>query len=81
LLTRHHADGREERYRFDPRGVISNAWVARGAAEGRSASDLPRALHWWSLRADADHTYDLVTFDDRWALLRADRNVAWRWVS
>ena len=79
-LTRHNADGTEERFAFDPNGVISNAWVARGAKEGRTDAKLPRALHWWMLRADADQAYDLVTFDDRWTLFRADRHVAWRWL-
>ena len=65
---------------FDPSGVISNAWVARGAKEDRTDAKLPRALHWWVLRADEDQAYDLVTFDDRWSLFRADRHVAWRWL-
>ena len=79
-LTRHNADGSEERFAFDPTGVISNAWVARGASVGRAATSLPQALHWWVLRADEDHAYDLVTIDDRWTLFRAARHVAWRWL-
>lgn len=79
-LTRHNEDGRTGRFAFDPSGVISNAWVARGAAEGRAAERLPGALHWWVLRADSDQAYDLVTFDGRWTLFRPDRHVAWRWI-
>jgi hypothetical protein len=79
-LIRHSSTGANERFAFDPTGAISNAWVARGAAEGRHAGQLPRALRWWELRADDDQAYDLVTFDDRWTLFRADRHVAWRWL-
>jgi N-acetylmuramoyl-L-alanine amidase len=79
-LTRHNEDGRTTRAPFDPTGVISNAWTARGAAEGLAAEQLPAALHWWVLRADGDQAYDLVTFDGRWTLFRPDRHVAWRWI-
>ncbi len=79
-LTQHREDGSTQSFPFDPAGVISNAWVARGAAEGRTLRQLPKALHWWVLRADDDQAYDLVTFDDRWTLFRPDRNVAWRWI-
>jgi hypothetical protein len=63
-LPREGPDGAAT-YRFDPTGVISNAWVARGVQEQRRARELPRARRWWTLRADADQTYDLVAFDDR----------------
>lgn len=79
-LIRHNETGSEERFLFDPAGVISNAWVARCASEGRIAKQLPRALHWWVLRADGDQAYDIVTFDGRWTLFRADRHIAWRWI-
>ena len=87
-LERVHPDGRTARYGFDPGGVISNAWVARGVAERRTAAQLPRPLRWWTLTAtgddpdtrSADQTYDLVVFAERWALFRPDGRVAWAWV-
>lgn len=79
-LTRHNADGTTEPFSFDPNGAISNAWVARGVAEQRTAAQLPRALGWWTLRAAADQIHDLVAFADRWVLFRPDPNVAWRWI-
>jgi hypothetical protein len=79
-LERHNLDGTTTVFGFDAKGVISNAWVARGVQEQRHAGELPRALHWWALRADDDQAYDLVTFDDRWVLFRADAHVAWTWI-
>lgn len=80
VLTRHGVDGSSRAFRFDPKGVISNAWAARGAAEGLPAERLPRALDWWQLRAEAGREMDVIAFDGRWTLFRADRHVAWRWV-
>ena len=80
VLVQHREDGTTQRFPFDPAGVISNAWVARGGAEGRTLRQLPKALRWWVLRANDDQAYDLVTFDGRWTLFRPDRNVAWRWI-
>lgn len=80
-LTRHDGDGGERRFGFDPAGVISNAWVARGVAEGRTAEQLPRARDWWVLRGADEQAFDLVTFAERWVLFRPDRHVAWRWIA
>ena len=79
-LTRHLEGGRTRRMGFDPGGVISNAWVARGVAEQRAIRQLPAAQDWWSHPAGNDGQVDLVTFANGWLLLRPDRNVAWRWV-
>jgi hypothetical protein len=79
-LARHLADGRVKRMGFDPAGVISNAWVARGVAERKEARELPAARDWWSHPAGDLQEIDLITFADGWVLLRPDRNVAWRWV-
>lgn len=79
-LLRTNLDGTETPARFDPRGVISNAWIARGVHEQRTVAQLPRALRWWVLQADEDQRYDLVTFDDRWTLFRPDQHVAWTWI-
>lgn len=80
-LPRQNLDGTTESFTFDVKGAITNAWVARGVEEQRTAKQLPRALKWWTLRADTDQTHDLVAFDDRWVLFRADPNVAWKWVT
>jgi hypothetical protein len=81
LLERLNLDGSTTRAPFDERGVISNAWIARGVQEQRAANELPKALKWCVLRADADQRYDLVTFDDRWTLYRPDQSVAWQWIT
>jgi hypothetical protein len=65
---------------FDPKGVISNAWVARGVAEQLTVRQLPAARDWWSHPAGANAQLDLITFANRWILLRPDKGVAWRWV-
>ncbi|MEZ4500271.1 MAG: hypothetical protein R2839_09370 [Thermomicrobiales bacterium] len=80
-LRRIAVDGTERLAPFDPVGVISNAWVARGVQEQRTVAQLPRALTWWVLQADHDQSCDLVTFDDRWTLFRPDRHVAWTWIA
>ena len=78
-LTRHEPDGRTRRTGFDPRGVISNAWVARGVAEQLTVRQLPATRDWWSHPTGNDGQLDLITFSNRWLLLRPDQNVAWRW--
>jgi hypothetical protein len=79
-LPRHLPDGTTRTYGFDPKGVISNAWVARGVAEQRRADQLPRALGWWVLKAAEDQTHEIVAFDDRWVLFRPDPHVVWTWI-
>jgi hypothetical protein len=79
-LVRHIADGKTRRMGFDARGVISNAWVARGVAERMDVSDLPMAKEWWAHRVGTDGQVDLITFSNHWILLRPDRNLAWQWV-
>jgi hypothetical protein len=80
-LERLNLDGTTTRASFDERGVITNAWIARGVQEQRTVAQLPKALKWWVLQADADQRYDLVTFDDRWTLYRPDQAVVWSWIS
>lgn len=78
-LVRRNPDGTETRFRFDPKGPVSNAWVARGASEGLPLLDLPTAQTWWVLR-DGPTSMDMVTFENRWTLYRPDRHVSWRWL-
>jgi hypothetical protein len=79
-LERHLEGGTTRRMGFDPSGVISNAWVARGVAERRTVRQLPAARDWWSHPSGTGGQVDVVTFASGWILLRPDRNVAWRWV-
>jgi hypothetical protein len=82
-LERIEPDGSVHRAPFDERGVISNAWIARGVQEQRAPERLPRARVWWVLQDGEGETtrrYDLVTFDDRWTLFRPERHVAWTWI-
>jgi hypothetical protein len=79
-LTRHLNNGKTQRMGFDPSGVISNAWVARGVAEQLTVRRLPAARDWWSHPTGATAQLDLITFTNRWILLRPDKGVAWRWV-
>jgi hypothetical protein len=80
-LTRHLAGHKTQRMGFDPKGVISNAWVARGVAEQLTVRQLPAAREWWSHPTGKDGQLDLITFTNRWILLRPDKGVAWRWVA
>ena len=65
---------------FDPNGLISNAWVARGVAEKMTVHQLPAARDWWTHPIGKAGQVDLVTVSSGWILLRPDRNVAWHWV-
>jgi hypothetical protein len=80
-LSRHEADGSVQGMRFDPNGVISNAWVARGVAEQMEVGELPGARDWWSHPVGDGRQVDVVTFTNGWTLLRPDRAIAWRWVA
>ena len=80
-LTRHLANGTTRRMSFNVRGVISNAWVARGVAEQMAIRQLPAARDWWSHPAGLGDRTDLVTFSNGWVLARPEREVAWRWLN
>ncbi len=80
VLERIEPDGSVTPARFDDRGVISNAWIARGVQEQRGPATLPRPLTWWVLKNDNGPRRDLITFDDRWTLFRPDPAVAWTWI-
>ena len=79
-LARRLANGKTRRMGFDVRGVISNAWVARGVAEQLTVRQLPTARDWWTHPAGAGGQIDIITFSNRWVLVRLDQDVAWRWV-
>ncbi|MGD9711117.1 MAG: hypothetical protein AB7V46_03510 [Thermomicrobiales bacterium] len=80
-LTRINDDGSSDRAAFDPKGVISNAWIARGVQEQRLPAALPQARTWWVLQEDDGRRCDLVTFADRWTLFRPDAHVSWTWIA
>ncbi len=79
-LTRHDPSGTTRELGFDPKGVVSNAWVARGVAERRTAKRLPPARDWWILPTAGDPS-DVVTFAAGWTLFRPAPTVAWRWIA
>jgi hypothetical protein len=79
-VLHHRADGTTRRMGFDARGVISNAWVARGVAEQLTVRRLPPPRDWWSHPIGKGDQVDLVTFSTGWLLVRPARDVAWRWV-
>ena len=80
VLDRFESDGSITPARFDDRGVISNAWIARGVQEQRRPELLPRPQTWWVLKDDDEPRRDLVTFEEGWTLFRPDPAVAWSWI-
>jgi hypothetical protein len=80
-LVRHGPAGKVRIMGFDPTGVISNAWVARGVTEHLNARQLPKALDWWSHPNGTGGGTDLITFDRGWILLHPDQHVTWRWAA
>jgi hypothetical protein len=89
-MTRRNANGSTSTSGFSMKGAISNAWIARGAAEKRTMAELPPA----SYMAETENpkllidgkpaTAAIVLFDgrgaDNWVLWRPDPSIAWRWL-
>jgi hypothetical protein len=61
---------------FDPKGVISNAWLARGAKDHA----YPGIDDWWVL-PEKETNRHVVTFDNGWVLTGTgtDRS-SWTWL-
>ncbi len=75
-LVKRTPDGKTKLAPFDPRGVISLAWLHRAVATG----EWPVAEDWWAL-SDSGQTLDIVTFSNDWMLIRtAGRQGLW-WAS
>ena len=73
--TRHNADGSTSTFEFDPTGVISNAWLSRGAKQ----SMYPEASHWWKLAGDTV-IRNVVSFSNGWLLEGTDgERSTWVW--
>lgn len=89
-LVRIALDGTESRSGFNMRGAISNAWIARGAEEGRPMDELPPAATMAEIEnpkiqlGGRPATAAVVLFDgrgrDNWVLYRPDESIAWRWM-
>lgn len=80
-LTRRQLDGTTRTYTFDPKGVISNAWVRRGVEKGYTRVDqLPRPVAWYDLDGGTGTPAGIVLFERHWALYRPAAPVVWRWV-
>jgi hypothetical protein len=79
-LIRTDLTGAKKGFGFDPNGVISNAWVARGVQEQRPANRLPRALDWRVLKSGDNPAVDLIAFAEGWLLFRPGAHVAWTWI-
>ena len=75
-LTKHTPDGKSKLAPFDPRGVISLAWLHRCVATG----EWPQAEDWWAL-SDSGKTLDIITFSNYWQLIRTADRQALMWAS
>jgi hypothetical protein len=75
-LVKHTPDGKTKVAPFDPRGVISLAWLHRCVATG----DWPEAEDWWAL-SDSGKTLDIITFSNYWQLIRTGDRQALMWAS
>ncbi|HEV2107145.1 MAG TPA: N-acetylmuramoyl-L-alanine amidase [Thermomicrobiales bacterium] len=82
--TRTLADGSLERWRpadpprrfaFDPRGVISNAWLQRARRDGV----YPRIIDWRQFPTETGETRDVVLFANGWTLRRCSAGGPWVW--
>lgn len=75
-LIKHTPDGTTKPAPFDPRGVISLAWLHRCVATG----EWPEAEDWWAL-SDSGKTLDIVTFSNAWQLIRTAERQGLMWAS
>ena len=76
--VRHNADGTETEVVFDEKGVISNAWLARGAKD----KAYPGFQEWWVTKDSATgKNRHVVAFNNGWVLFGdgADRS-SWKWL-
>lgn len=80
ILTHELENGREVKALFDPNGVISNAWVARGGRERLAVDDLPRPLKWWTLEALGAEAREIIAFERNWTLQRVGARGGFMWV-
>lgn len=73
--TRHNLDGTTTTFEFDMKGLISNAWLARG----NKLNMFPSVKDWWIVDEEVDR--NIVTFEGGWVLLgnSTDRS-AWKWM-
>lgn len=76
--TRIDVDGSKKPYSFDPTGVISNAWLGRGAKEKL----YPEAGNWYRVRdATLNVTRNIVSFTNGWVLMGSDgARDSWKWL-
>lgn len=75
-LERVDMDGTVTNVGFDPRGVISNAWLARGA----ELKMYPQAQRWFKLK-DGATTRNVVSFSSGWVLMGTDGDRgSWKWL-
>lgn len=75
-LTRHNIDGTTTKATFDKKGVISNAWLARGA----ELRMYPAAQNWFKL-SDDDRIRNVISFSNGWVFMGNDNDRAsWKWL-
>lgn len=76
VLVKHTPDGKTKRAPFDPRGVISLAWLHRCVETG----EWPQAEDWWAL-SDSGSALDIVTFSNDWQLIRVAERQGLMWAN
>lgn len=75
-LERVNPDGSVVEVGFDPKGIISNAWLARGA----DLKLYPEAQRWFKLQ-DGATVRNVVSFSSGWVLMGTDGDRAsWKWL-
>lgn len=77
--TRHNADGSTTMFGFDQKGIISNAWLARGAKD----KQYPPAGDWWVVQDTTTTAGNrhIVTFRNGWVLFgESDNRATWKWM-
>lgn len=75
--VRHNIDGSTTPVAFDAKGVISNAWLHRGAKEGV----YPAFDDWWVVPGSEGRQRSIVSFINGWVLLGSDdTRVSWKWL-
>ena len=72
-----HVGDQTSTFEFDMKGLISNAWLARGKKDGA----YPSADEWWVLPGADGKTRNVVTFENGWVLIGdGGERSSWKWL-
>jgi hypothetical protein len=76
VLIRHNPDGTTKEFRFNPKGLVSNAWLARG----RSERMYPAGKDWYVQMGPGTKKREIIQFQNGWVFTQANVDEPWVWL-